>query len=271
MEGRECSGCYGRRSAHMPTTRGRQPLEVAHSRIRAIPAPASSQSAAEKHRWRTSLSTNTMERQSWIVWMSREVTTQSMMRGTVRRWTFMCDCGDDPVCIIYVRFWRFALFWLWWLVVTSLQNLCVIVSMMEFARLWRFAVCNIYVRWQFASWRQFFEKSFFLSEFRTDVRTIFLGGTIQEAGAERERERESRMGRTRRPTRTRLMMTVRKNQMVLQRHNQVNVRIWLWWWFPLQCFGRRYLSISIYLSVIFSIYLSGFGYDDVFKSSEVSG
>ena len=102
----------------------------------------------------------------------------------------------------------------------SLQNLCVIVSMMEFARLWRFAVCNIYVRWQFASWRQFFEKSFFLSEFRTDVRTIFFGGTIQEAGAERERERESRMGRIRRPTRTRLMMTVRKNQMVLQSHNQ---------------------------------------------------
>ena len=34
----------------MPTTRGRQPLEVAQSQIRAIPAPASSQSAAEKHR-----------------------------------------------------------------------------------------------------------------------------------------------------------------------------------------------------------------------------
>ena len=50
LEGRECSGCYRRRSAHMPTTRGRQPLEVAQSQIRAIPAPASSQSAAEKHR-----------------------------------------------------------------------------------------------------------------------------------------------------------------------------------------------------------------------------
>ena len=47
---RECSGCYRRRSAHMPTTRGRKPLEVAQSQIRAIPAPASSQSAAEKHR-----------------------------------------------------------------------------------------------------------------------------------------------------------------------------------------------------------------------------
>ena len=109
----------------------------------------------------------------------------------------------------------------------SLQNLCVIVSMMEFARLWRFAVCNIisYVRLQFASWRPFFEKSFFLSEFRTRCENIFLGGTIQEAGAERERERESQMGRIRRPTRTRLIITVRKNQMVLQRHNQVNVFI----------------------------------------------
>jgi hypothetical protein len=107
----------------------------------------------------------------------------------------------------------------------SLQNLTVIVSMMEFARLWRFAVCNIYVRLQFASWRPFFEKSFFLSEFRTDVRTIFFGGTIQEAGAERERERESRMGRIRRPTRTRLMMTVRKNQMVLQSRRKANVFI----------------------------------------------
>ena len=106
--------------------------------------------------------------------------------------------------------------------------------------------------------------------FEHDVRTFFWGGTIQEAGAERERERESQMGRIRRPTRTRLIITVRKNQMVLQRHNQVNVCIWLWWWFPLQCFGRRYLSISIYLSVIISIYLSGFGYDDVFKSSSFS-
>ena len=34
----------------MPTTRGRQPLEVAQSPIRAIPAPESIQAAAEKHR-----------------------------------------------------------------------------------------------------------------------------------------------------------------------------------------------------------------------------
>jgi len=34
----------------MPTTRGRQPLEVAQSQMRAIPAPGSNQSAAEKHR-----------------------------------------------------------------------------------------------------------------------------------------------------------------------------------------------------------------------------
>ncbi len=47
---RECSDCYRRRSAHMPTTRGRQPLEVAQSQIRAIPGPASSQSTSEKHR-----------------------------------------------------------------------------------------------------------------------------------------------------------------------------------------------------------------------------
>ena len=59
--------------------------------------------------------------------------------------------------------------------------------------------------------------------FEHDVRTFFFGGTIQEAGAERERERESQMGRIRRPTRTRLIITVRKNQMVLQRHNQVNL------------------------------------------------
>jgi hypothetical protein len=110
----------------------------------------------------------------------------------------------------------------------SLQNLTEIVSMMEFARFWRFALCNIYVRLQFASWRQFFEKSFFLSEFRTRCENNFFGGdsvTIQEAGAERERERESQMGRIRRPTRTRLIITVRKNQMVLQSHNQVNVCI----------------------------------------------
>ena len=72
----------------------------------------------------------------------------------------------------------------------SLQNLCVIVSMMEFARLWRFAVCNIYVRLQFASWRPFFEKSFFLSEFRTDVRTIFFwGDNTGSRGGEGEKER----------------------------------------------------------------------------------
>ena len=108
----------------------------------------------------------------------------------------------------------------------SLQNLTVIVSMMEFARLWRFAVCNIYVRLQFASWRPFFEKSFFLSEFRTRCENIFLGGdNTGSRGGEGERERESQMGRIRRPTRTRLIITVRKNQMVLQRHNQVNVCI----------------------------------------------
>ena len=72
----------------------------------------------------------------------------------------------------------------------SLQNLCVIVSMMEFARLWRFAVCNIYVRLQFASWRPFFEKSFFLSEFRTRCENIFLGGdNTGSRGGEGERER----------------------------------------------------------------------------------
>jgi len=72
----------------------------------------------------------------------------------------------------------------------SLQNLTVIVSMMEFARLWRFAVCNIYVRLQFASWRPFFEKSFFLSEFRTRCENIFLGGdNTGSRGGEGERER----------------------------------------------------------------------------------
>ena len=107
----------------------------------------------------------------------------------------MCDCVHDGVCKIVA--------------ICSLQYLCVMT------------VCIL---------ETVFEESFFLSEFRTDVRTIFLGGTIQETGAERERERESRMGQSRRPTRTRLMMTVRKNQMVLknqmlQRHNQVNVCI----------------------------------------------
>jgi hypothetical protein len=34
----------------MPTTRGRQPLEVVQSQIRAIPTPESSQGVAEKHR-----------------------------------------------------------------------------------------------------------------------------------------------------------------------------------------------------------------------------
>ena len=72
----------------------------------------------------------------------------------------------------------------------SLQNLTVIVSMMEFARLWRFAVCNIYVRLQFASWRPFFEKSFFLSEFRTRCENIFFGGdNTGSRGGEGERER----------------------------------------------------------------------------------
>jgi hypothetical protein len=62
--------------------------------------------------------------------------------------------------------------------------------MMEFARLWRFAVCNIYVRLQFASWRQFFEKSFFLSEFRTRCENNFFGGdNTGSRGGEGERER----------------------------------------------------------------------------------
>jgi hypothetical protein len=34
----------------MPTTRGRQPLEVAQSQIRDIPVPGSGQSETEKHR-----------------------------------------------------------------------------------------------------------------------------------------------------------------------------------------------------------------------------
>ena len=72
----------------------------------------------------------------------------------------------------------------------SLQNLTVIVSMMEFARLWRFAVCNIYVPLQFASWRPFFEKSFFLSEFRTRCENIFFrGDNTGSRGGEGERER----------------------------------------------------------------------------------
>ena len=72
----------------------------------------------------------------------------------------------------------------------SLQNLTVIVSMMEFARLGRFAVCNIYVRLQFASWRQFSEKSFFLSEFRTRCENNFFGGdNTGSRGGEGERER----------------------------------------------------------------------------------
>jgi hypothetical protein len=107
----------------------------------------------------------------------------------------------------------------------SLQNSTVIVSMMELARLCRFAVCNSYVRLQFASWRQFSEKSFFLSEFRTRCEDNFFWGDNTGTGEERERERESQMGRIRRPTRRRLMITVRKNKMVLQRHNQVNVCI----------------------------------------------
>lgn len=72
----------------------------------------------------------------------------------------------------------------------SLQNLTVIVSMMEFARLGRFAVCNIYVRLQFASWRQFSEKSFFHSEFRTRCENNFFGGdNTGSRGGEGERER----------------------------------------------------------------------------------
>ncbi len=133
----------------------------------------------------------------------------------------------------------------------SLQNLTVIVSMMEFARLWRFAVCNIYARLQFASWRPFFEKSFFLSEFRTRCENIFFfWGTIQEAGAERERERESQMGRIRRPTRTRPIITVRKNQMVLQRHNQLKYLIVVM--VPTSMFWS---SLSLYLYLSFSDYL----------------
>jgi hypothetical protein len=152
-------------------------LEVAQSQIRAIPAPASSQSAAEKHRQadfaidkhnaEAVLDRLNVPRGHDTVHDDSEEQAEGehscVIVGMIQFASFMCDFGD-------LHFSDVA--------TCSSQNLSVIVSMMEFARLWRFAVCNIYVRWQFASWRQFFEKSFFLSEFRTDVRTIFRRGRV---------------------------------------------------------------------------------------------
>ena len=173
----------------MPTTRGRQPLEVAQSQRRAIPAPGSNQSAAEKHRQadfaidkhnaEAVLDRLNVPRGHDTVDDDSEEQAEGehscVIVGMIQFASFTCDLA---ICTFLI------------VATCSLQNLTVIVSMMEFARLWRFAVCNIYVRLQFASWRPFFEKSFFLSEFRTRCENIFLGGdTTGSRGGEGERER----------------------------------------------------------------------------------
>ena len=125
------------------------------------------------------------------------------------------------------------------------------------------------MRLQFASWRQFSEKSFFLSEFRTRCENNFFGGdNTGSRGGEGERERV--------PDGSNLSSDEEASDDHGSEESdgaseaQSGERLYLIV-VMLQCFGRRYLSICIYLSVIISIYLSGFGYDDVFKSSEVSG
>jgi hypothetical protein len=92
----------------MPTTRGRQPLEVAQSQIRVIPAPASIQSGTEKHRRadftidkhnaETVLDRLNVPRGHDIVDDDSEEQTEGehscVIVGMIQFASFMCDFGD---------------------------------------------------------------------------------------------------------------------------------------------------------------------------------